>query len=162
MIALPSNYPEKQVSLFTGEVRVMLPTVFRNELDKAIDLGLARMPAKSRQKLKECVRLAVGAVLSAADFQEILQQEIQREILAKQTEKAAKKRDQLLYLKRKHAAIIEEFEAVVFYPKSQIKKINTAYKTLQDQFEVIDEVEAELLKDWAKNLVEKAIKIRTG
>jgi len=160
MIALPSNYPEKQVSLFTGEVRVLLPTVFKNELDKAIDLGLARMPAKGRQKLKECVRLAVGAVLSAADFQEILQQEIQREILAKQTEKAAKKRDQLLYLKRKHAAIIEEFEKVIFSLTPSKKRIKNARNTLFKQLNLIDSIDAAPLKVWAENLAAKALEIR--
>lgn len=46
-----------EVDKYVGAVRLQLPQQFRQELDGAIDRGLARMPSKSREELKNPVML---------------------------------------------------------------------------------------------------------
>ena len=160
MIREPSNHTALRVARMVGEVRLKLPQQFRQELDKAIDNGLARMPAKSREELKDLVAASVAITLRASDFSEVMEAEFQRLREAEAIKADTMDWQRLEALKNKHSKVVEPFEHTMYNRASTPKAVEIAHSVFVDSISLLSDSESVPLTTWADELLSKRKKLR--
>lgn len=151
-----------RVARMLGEVRLQLPQQFREELDRAIDNGLARLPMKSRAELKDLVAASVAITLRASNFAEIMDAEFLRLREAEAVKSQAMDWQHLEAVKNKHRKAVEAFEAVMYDRRAPQDRIFVAHKIFVESLDLVPDSESLPLIAWADELLSKRQKLRGG
>lgn len=160
MIREPSNHTALRVARMVGEVRLKLPKQFREELDGAIDRGLARMPSKSRQELKDLVAASVAITLRASDFSEVMEAEFLRLREAEAVKAETMDWQHFQAVKNKHSKTVKTFEVVMFNRRTSQDQIKIAHAEFLDSICLVSDTESIPLTAWADELLSKRKKLR--
>lgn len=160
MINEPKNYTSLRVAKLIGEVRLKLPQTFKVELDGAIDRGLARMPAKARDELKDLLTASVAITLRASNFSEIMEAEFLRLREAEAVRAETMDWQRLEALKNKHSKAVEPFEYTMYNRASTPGAVETAHSVFVDSISLLSDSESVPLTTWADELLEKWQKLR--
>ena len=149
-----------RVARMLGEVRLQLPQYFREELHGAIDRGLAKLPTKSRQELKDLVAASVAITLRASDFSDVMEAEFTRLREAEAIKAETMDWQRLQAVKNKHSKAVEAFEHTIYNRSSTPKAVEIAHSVFIDSICLVSDAESIPLTAWADELLSKRKKLR--